>query len=414
MIVRINFPPVKQTLPRTITLMDNQMNICPHFGECGGCRFQDLPYRLQLERKEERCRALRDETCLQVELRPIVPSPRVYYYRNKMEFTFGEENGRLVCGLHRRDRNRSIFQLEHCLISSPEIGPITAAVAAWARESGLPAYHPYRHRGFWRNLVIRESKSSGDFLVNLVTSSQGDLDREGFLAALDRRPASDRIGTVLHTVNDSLSNAVIPQDWEVLKGAPFLEETIAILTFRILPFSFFQVNPAIMEIFYRELLSVLRLTGREKILDIFSGSGAIGLVLSGEADSILGIELDPEAVANARINARKNGLENLDFREGKAARVLAENRHHWPGQFDLVIVNPPRSGISKKIAKRLRELAPERIVYSSCNPETFFPQVELLAETHRPTILQPFDFFPHTPHLEMLAVFERLDPPNNT
>lgn len=393
--------------------MDNPPKICPHFGECGGCRFQDLPYRLQLEKKEARCRALREESGLPAELLPIVPSPRVYYYRNKMEFTFGDERGRVVCGLHRRDGRHSIFQLTECLISSPEVGPIVEAVAAWARQSGLPAYHPYRHQGYWRNLVIRESKSAGTLLVNLITSSQGELNREGFLKALDRRPAGGRISSVIHTVNDSLSDAVVPQSWTVLRGEPFLEETISGLVFRVLPFSFFQVNPAIMEIFYPQLKGILRLKGTEKILDIFSGSGAIGLILSREAESILGIELDPEAVANARLNAERNGLDNLDFLEGKASRVLAENRRHWPGRFDLVIVNPPRSGISKKIAKRLRELAPKRIVYSSCNPETFFPQVDLLAETHRPTLLAPFDFFPHTPHLEMLAVFERLDPPSN-
>ncbi len=394
--------------------MNNPPEICRHFGVCGGCRFQDLPYQLQLEKKEERCRNLRDEAEIEAELRPIIPSPRVYAYRNKMEFSFGEEGGELVCGLHRRDRKRSVFQLEECPISSPVIGPIVKAITAAARDSGLPAYDPYRHQGFWRNLVIREGKFTGGFLVNLVTTSAGEPDAAKILSTLDCLPEKDRIISVIHTVNDSLSNAVIPQSWKTLRGEPFLEEKLAGLTFRILPFSFFQVNPAIMEIFYRELKNVLGLRGKEKILDIFSGSGAIGLVLSREAESILGIELDPEAVANARLNARENGLENLDFREGKAARILAENRHHWPGRFDLVIVNPPRSGISKKIAKRLRELEPDRIVYSSCNPETFFPQVELLAEVYRPTVLQPFDFFPHTPHLEMLAVFERLDPPNNT
>lgn len=388
--------------------MDKPAKICRHFGECGGCRFQDIPYDLQLQQKEDRCRLLRDQAGLETELRPIVPSPGIHYYRNKMEFTFGDENGRLACGLHRRDQNRSIFQLSECLISSPDVGPIVEAVTAWARQSGLSAYHPYRHQGYWRNLVIRESKFSGGLLVNLITSSQGELDQEGLLADLESQPFGARISSVLHTINDSLSNAVIPQSWTTLKGEPFLDETISGLIFRILPFAFFQVNPAIMEIFYREMKDILRLEGREKILDIFSGSGAIGLVLSREAESILGVELDPEAVANGRFNAERNGLGNLDFLEGKAARVLAENRHQWPGRFDLVIVNPPRSGISKKIAKRLRELAPDRIVYSSCNPETFFSQVELLAETHRPTILLPFDFFPHTPHLEMLAVFERL------
>lgn len=395
-------------------MMNNPNQICRHFGECGGCRFQDVPYGLQLRDKEERCRSLRDEAGIETEILPIIPSPQILHYRNKMEFSFGEEGGETVCGLHRREKKRSVFPVRQCLISSPDTGPIVEAVELFARRSGLPPYDTYRHHGFWRNLVIRESKSGGELLVNLVTSSRGELDRGKFLSALDRLPAGGRIASVIHTVNDSPSNAVIPENWENLRGDPFLEERLAGLTFRIPPFAFFQVNPAIMEVFYRELKDILRLTGRERILDIFSGSGAIGLVLSGQAESILGIEIDPEAVANGRFNARINRAENLSFLQGKASRVLAENRRRWPGCFDLAVVNPPRSGISKKIAKRLRELNPERIVYSSCNPKTFFPQVELLAETHRPAILQPFDFFPHTPHLEMLAVFERLDPPNNT
>ena len=388
--------------------MNNPPPICRHFGECGGCRFQDLPYETQLREKEARCRALREEAGLEAEILPIVPSPRIFRYRNKMEFTFGEDGGEVVCGLHRRGPRRSVFPLRECLISPAGTGSIVGAMVEFARNSGREAYDPYRHRGFWRNLVIRESKSSGELLVNLVTTSAGEPDREAFLSALDGSEAGDRIATIIHTVNDSLSNAVVPQGWKTLRGEAFLEERIAGLTFRISPFSFFQVNPAMMEVFYRRLNEILGLEGREKILDVFSGSGAIGLVLAGEAESILGIELDPEAVENARLNARRNRKENLSFLEGKASAVLAENRRRWPGRFDLVIVNPPRSGISKKIARRLLELGAPRIVYSSCNPETFFPQAGLLAELYRPATLQPFDFFPHTPHLEMLAVFEKL------
>jgi len=391
--------------------MNSPTQICRHFGECGGCRFQDLPYQSQLREKESLCRRLQDEAAIETPIRPIIPSPRIFHYRNKMEFSFGEESGETVCGLHRRDRRRSIFPVSECLISSPDTGTIVSAAAAFSRRAGTPAYDPYRHRGFWRNLVIRESKSAGVFMVNLVTSSQGELDREGFLSALGEIPAGDRIASVIHTVNDSPANAVVPEKWAVLRGEPFLEEKISGLTFRIPPFSFFQVNPAIMETFYRELKEFLALGGREKILDVFSGSGTIGLVLAEGAESILGIEIDPEAIVTARFNARLNRKDNLSFRQGQAARVLAENRRLWPGRFDLVIVNPPRSGISKKLARRLLELRPERIVYSSCNPRTFFPQAGLLADLYRPVILQPFDFFPHTPHLEMLAVFQRFDTP---
>ena len=381
--------------------------ICRHFGECGGCRLQDREYPLQLREKDERCRKLLQNSGIKGAMQSIVPSPRPFYYRNKMEFTFYHDGGELVCGLHRRDKSRSVFQLQECLIFSEDIPLIMATVIEYARKSGLPAYHPYRHQGFWRNLVVREGKFTGQIMVNLVTSSKGDFDEDAFREAFDGLPTKKRIVSLIHTVNDSLSNAVIPERVSILMGESFFEEKVFSLFFRILPFSFFQVNPFILEVFYRKLHTVLNLQGRETILDIFCGSGTLGLVLSSRARSILGIELDEAAVENARSNARLNRIGNLTFIAGKASRVMVENRDHWPGKFDLVVVNPPRSGISKKVVKRILEINPERVVYSSCNHKTFFVQAALLLDRYNLETVQPFDFFPHTPHMELLAVFRR-------
>ena len=383
------------------------MMVCKHFGECGGCRFQDREYSLQLEEKDATYRRLLADSGIKTDLREIIPSPQPFYYRNKMEFTFYHDGGELVCGLHRRDKNRSVFQLEECLLFSEDIPIIMNAVMEFARKRGLPAYHPYRHQGFWRNLVVREGKFTDQIMVNLVTSSDGDFDEDNLRAALDGLPTKNRIVSLIHTVNDSLSNAVIPERVTILTDSSFLEENVFNLSFRIPPFSFFQVNPFIMNVFYPELHRVLDLQGSENILDLFCGSGTIGLVLSSRANSILGIELDEVAIENARSNARLNRIENLTFITGKASKVMVENREDWPGRFDLVVVNPPRSGISKKVVKRILEINPERVVYSSCNPKTFFSQAEWLLERYHLETVQPFDFFPQTPHMELLAVFRR-------
>lgn len=381
--------------------------ICKHFGYCGGCRFLDQEYSLQLRKKNEHCRELLLDSGIKTKLSEIIPSPQPLYYRNKMEFTFYHDGGELVCGLHRRDKNRSVFQLEECLLFSEDISFIMTAVMEFARKSGQTAYHPYRHQGFWRNLVVREGKFTDQIMVNLVTSSDGDLDEDDLREALNGLPTKKRITSLIHTINDSLSNAVIPEQVTVLNGSSFLEENVFNLSFRIPPFSFFQVNPFIMNEFYPKLHRILNLKGSENILDLFCGSGTIGLVLSSRANSIVGIELDKVAIENARSNALINRIENLTFITGKASKVMVENRSHWPGKFDLVVVNPPRSGISKKVVKRILEINPERVIYSSCNPKTFFQQAEWLLERYHLEAVQPFDFFPQTPHMELLAVFVR-------
>lgn len=379
--------------------------ICKHFGTCGGCRFQDRDYQTQVVEKNSYCQELLLEAGIKTELKEVIPSPLPFYYRNKMEFTFYHEGEDLVCGLHRNDKSRSVFQIEECPIFSRDLPIIMDAVMDFAQRTGLPAYHPYRHQGFWRNLVVREGKFTGQIMVNLVTSSQGKINQGAFRDTLIGLRTNKRIASLIHTVNDSLSNAVIPERVTVIEGQSFLEEKVFNISFRIPPFSFFQVNPFILEIFYPELHNILDLQGKENILDVFCGSGTIGLVLSARAKSILGIELEEAAVENARSNAGINRIKNLVFIAGKASRVMAENRNHWPGTFDIVIVNPPRSGISKKEAKRILEIGAERVVYSSCNPKTFFSQAELLLDHYQLKMVQPFDFFPQTPHLELLALF---------
>ncbi|MDP8214882.1 MAG: 23S rRNA (uracil(1939)-C(5))-methyltransferase RlmD [Candidatus Euphemobacter frigidus] len=381
--------------------------ICRHFGICGGCRFQDLDYSLQLRKKEGQCRELLRDSKIKADLKTIIPAPRLSYYRNKMEFTFSQDREELVCGLYRRDSKRGVFQLRECRIFSEDAPLIMEAITEFARKSALLAYHPYRHRGFWRNLIIREGKFTDQIMVNLVTTSQEEIDEDSLAELIGGLPTRKKIVSLIRTINNSHSNAVIPEHFSVIRGEAFLEERIDGINFRIFPFSFFQVNPSILSTFYYELKGILDPAGNEKILDVFCGIGMIGLVLSRRAASITGIELDEATVENARINAGMNRVHNLEFLPGKAASVLLEHRHNWHQRFHLAILNPPRSGISKKVIKRIIEIDPERIIYSSCNPGTFFTQARMLLDNYRLVSVQPFDFFPHTPHMELLALFEQ-------
>jgi len=380
---------------------------CRHFGLCGGCSYQDVPYPAQLAAKESRCRELLAPFLQGISCAPIVGSPSPFYYRNKMEFTFGfTGEGLPALGLHCRDNPRNVFPLEECPIFSRRLERILPAVSDFVAGLDREPYRIRGHTGFWRNLVVRETKFTGQVLVNLVTVSAPELDVAPLVRVLEAALPGEGL-SVIHTLSDSPSNAVIPDKVIRLLGPGELEEEIDGRTFHIPPFSFFQVNPSAIRLFYRCLGEIPALSGHEEVLDLYCGTGPLGVVLAGMAGGVTGIELDPAAVATARINCRLNGVSNADYVVGDARKVLLEHRQHWRGRFGLVAVNPPRSGLSKKVIKRILELEPGVILYSSCNPNTFAPQAELLLESYRLEYVRPFDFFPHTPHLELLAVFAR-------
>jgi len=386
----------------------DSMPICRHFGTCGGCRSQDIPYPLQLKKKETQCRELLSDYLEESALAPIVGSPSPIYYRNKMEFTFGtDENGKLACGLHMRQNSRRVFELFECLIFSPHTTPVMTAVRKFRRDYNLEPYNCRRHTGFWRNLVLRETKFTGRLMVNLVTTSAAEVDTSRLLEYLRSELPPDIKLSLLHTINDDPADAVKPGKFNFFSGDEWLDEEIDGLTFRIPPFSFFQVNPEAIKVFYRELKKLPWLEDNTRVLDIFCGTGPLGIVLAGISGQVTGIELDPYAVETARLNCRLNGVENSRYIIGDARKILLANRETWQSRFNLVVVNPPRSGLSKKVIKRILEIAPPTILYSSCNPKTFALQAGAILEQYDLVYARPFDFFPHTPHLELMTVFKR-------
>ncbi len=384
----------------------DKKQLCRHFGICGGCRWQDVPYDEQLNRKRESILHLMRETKITAEVHKI-HSSSPWFYRNKMEFTFSEEEGELICGLHRRDNKRKVFNLHECLIFSPIAGMILFSIRQWAQAKGYLPYNKFSHRGFLRHLLVRETKFTGEVMVALVTTSENVLDTEGFVNTLLALPLDKKISSVQWVLNDSFGDAVIFQKTELIYGDPFITEKIGHLKFRIYINSFFQTNPAGVGSLYSAIKTNASLSGKEKVLDLYSGIGSIALFLADKAGFVWGVEVVEGAVKNAEENARINGIKNVSFVNADVRKFLANAG--LQGKIDRVVVNPPRSGLSRKVKQRLLKVEAPFIFYSSCNPHTLFADLKELSDSGKYSVefLIPFDFFPHTPHIEVLAVLKQ-------
>jgi 23S rRNA (uracil1939-C5)-methyltransferase len=368
-----------------------------------GAPWQVLPYERQLEVKQaqvsdalERIGKLRDYT-----LEPIVPAIDTWRYRNKLEYSFGTDpGGRLICGFHAAGRWDEIVELEDCLLASERGNQVRERVVEWCRAAGLTAYDRRSGEGLLRNLVVREGRRTGQFQVRLVTSP-GELDRDG-LAALAGPDTS-----VLWTRLDSAGETTQGGETEVLAGETKLEEELAGIRLRMSPQAFLQTNTEMAERLYGVAVEYAQLGGFERVYDLFCGIGTIGLVLAPRVAEVWGLEIVEEAVADAIANARLNEVENARFFAGDVRLALRE-LVSTAGRPDVLIVDPPRAGLSQKVVRRMIETAPKRIVYVSCNPTTLAPNAAQLTEAgYALTRLRPVDMFPQTPHIECVAAFER-------
>lgn len=395
--------------------------LCRHFGECGGCSTQNLPYPEQLRLKKEKLESLLSG--LWTEPVSIHPSPDLFYYRNKMEFSFtrwmkmtqdGHKEIAESLGLKRRGKWDRALDLEECLLLSPEAPGLLAAVRKWAREEALPYYDLRRHEGFLRHLVVREGKNTGQRMAVLVTS-EGELSpsqKEGFVkAVLSSYPAS----TVLWGINRKVSDVATADCLEVLYGPGFMEEKLELslspeappsfLVFRISPYSFFQTNT----LGAQKLYSIIReWAGRgERAADLYCGCGGISLAVAGLFKEVTAVESVESAVSDARFNSRLNGIGNVEFVCSKVEDFLPGLLERGPGP-STVILDPPRAGIHPKVLKglldfpaRCREF--ESLIYVSCNPRAFSDDLKALAGYYKIDKIEAVDLFPHTDHFEVIC-----------
>ncbi|HPW17336.1 MAG TPA: 23S rRNA (uracil(1939)-C(5))-methyltransferase RlmD [Candidatus Aminicenantes bacterium] len=384
---------------------------CRHFGACGGCAFQHLDYATQLELKERHLRRTLDEAGLPnaaAAVGPIAGSPDLYAYRNKMEFAFGEKHGALALGLRekaasgRRTYRRTLPLLE-CPIFGPAVERVFPVLAEFAREHRLEGFEPATGRGQLRHLVLREAKRTGELMAALVTAGNGDAGLDALAGRLAE--AAPGLRSFVHVANSRGSDLVEFERTTLVAGAPFIEERLAGLSFRIYPPSFFQTNTAGAELLYRRLREAAPMTKASRVLGLYCGSGAIELSIAGSVERVTGIDSSPANVANAVENALVNRIDNVEFVPGTVEALLAEPRRE---PADIVIVDPPRAGLTGKALRRVVALGVPAVVYVSCNPASLARDLRGFVEAgYRIASLSPFDFFPHTPHLETLAVLTR-------
>ncbi len=377
--------------------------ICRHFGECGGCAFQDIDYPEQLKLKKKGLEELITSYGLKTELKPFNFYEN-WFYRNKMEFTFAKDE-RIICGLYGRNdtfKKRRIIDIKECLIFSPEAGKILAAVKGFFEMQGYPVYDKWRHRGFLRNLILRQTRFTHQIMLGLVTTGVFSLNKEGLVKYLSALELEGKIMSIYWIINDSLSDAVVFEKKELIYGEPFITETLGDFTFYIGIDSFFQVNSLGIKDLYSKVRDYAQLTGREKVLDLFCGLGCIGLYLAKSADFVWGVEINPRSVELAFKNAQVNNIKNISFLNAEVKSFLSLNRTFYK-DIDVLTLNPPRAGISAKVRRQILRLKPKGIFYSSCNPQSLLRDLKDLSASYKIDFLEPFDFFPHTPHLECLA-----------
>jgi 23S rRNA (uracil1939-C5)-methyltransferase len=380
---------------------------CKHYPACGGCRFQDLAYDVQLEQKQAWVRdaLVRLGGVADPPLEEILPcEPEIFHYRNKMEYSFAPGPEGPVLGLHKAGRWDEVIDTEECWLTTDVGNGIRDAVRRWAREEGLPAYSQEDNTGYLRHLVIREGRNTGQALVQLVTAPGEKFDQGYFVDVLRRFP---EVRSVHWSINDTPAE-VTNLPTRLLWGEEWIEERLCGLTFRLRSNAFLQTNTAMAEKLYALASDAAKLTGDETVWDLYCGIGTIGLSLAKDALTVWGIEVSEESVACALENAELNAITNAAFFAGNVGQVVEELLER-SGPPDVVVVDPPRAGLAGKALKRLGAIGAPRLVYVSCNPTTLAGDVKVLREEYGYELLhaRPVDMFPHTPHVETVALLEK-------
>src|SRR5215213_5486651 len=374
--------------------------VAPH----PGAPWQVLPYERQLAEKESQVR----EALSRIggfddpPVEPIVPAEQRLRYRNKLEYSFGmDEDGELVLGFHRPGRFDLIDDVEDDILASERINEVRQAVKGWCREEGLTAWDRETQTGVLRNLVVREGRRTGQVQARIVTSPGAEF-RVAELAAAT--PADSFLWTQAEGVAETTRGG----STKAVKGPAVLEEELSGLRFRISPDAFFQTNTEMAETLYGAAAELAALSGREKVLDLFCGIGTIALALALDSAEVWGVELVEEAVSDAIEKAKLNGIDNTSFFAGDVRLVMRELLER-SGSPDVIVVDPPRAGLSQKVGRRIIEAEAQRIVYVSCNPTTLAPNARQLVDDggYELKTVRPVDMFPQTPHIECVALLER-------
>lgn len=385
--------------------------VCPHFADCGGCTYQNLSYEEQLHLKETQVKELLDGAIrdfgYEYVFEGIKESPNHYDYRNKMEFSFGDEvkDGPLALGMHKRGSFYDIVTVDGCRLTDGDFRKILRATLDYFTELGTPFYRKLQHTGYLRHLLVRKAARTGQILVSLVTTSQMDADLEGWKETLLKLPLEGSFAGILHTTNDSLADVVQSDRTEVLYGEEYFYEELLGLRFRISTFSFFQTNSLGAEVLYDTARSYVGDTKDQVIFDLYSGTGTIAQMLAPVAKKVIGVEIVEEAVKAAGENAKLNGLTNCEFIAGDVLKML-DTISDRP---DFIVLDPPRDGIHPKALKKIIDYGVDRMIYISCKPTSLARDLEMLqGYGYRVERACCVDMFPWSANVETVVLLSKL------
>lgn len=381
--------------------------VCAHFGQCGGCSILSVPYEKQLEIKAEQVLKLFEEQDISgFEFLGIEGSPDERVYRNKMEYTFGDEvkGGPLTLGMHKKGRHLDIITVDNCRLVDEDFIKVLTSTVEYFEQKNLPYYRINSHQGFLRNLVVRKGVNTNQLMVNIVTTTQEDFDMTEYKDMILNLGTKAEVVSILHTINDGLADAVNCDELRVLHGRDYIEEVVLGLRFKISPFSFFQTNTKGAEKLYTIAREFVGDHEGKVLFDLYSGTGTIGQVMASAAKQVYGIELIEEAVVAANQNAKLNGLDNCEFIAGDVAKVV-KNLEAKP---DLIVVDPPRPGVHKDAIRDISGFGANEIVYISCNPRTLVLDLKgFEAYGYKVEKVKLMDMFPNTPHVETVCLMSR-------
>lgn len=384
------------------------MEICKDSKVCGGCVYQGVPYGEQLANKAGEVRRLLEEKEIDYgALLPIEPAPDRFGYRNKMEYTFGdmEKGGLTTLGMHKKKHFMSIVTVDECQLVHDDFNQVLRAVLDFVTARGYSHYHKKTHKGLMRHLIVRCGVRTGELLVNVVTSSEEGFDEAGFVEMLRALPLESELIGILRTINDRLSDAVYCDELKILFGRDYYMEEVLGLRFKVSAFSFFQTNVAAVENLYSYALDLIDDFEGKTVFDLYCGTGTITQTLAKKAKKVIGIELVEEAVESAKANAALNGLDNCEFIAGDVFEVM----NSLADKPDVIVVDPPRVGISPDALDQIISYGVRQIVYISCNPKSLAHNLYYMQYYgYRVVSVKPFDNFPGTKHCEVVSLLQRV------
>lgn len=382
---------------------------CKHFGICGGCRYQNLSYEQQLDLKKRQVEELIEKNGLSFDIENIYGSPITEGYRNKMEFTFGDEekDGPLALGMHKKNSFYDIVTLEDCRIVDPDFNVLLQAILKYFKEKGETYFHKIRHEGFLRHLVMRRSVKTGDILINLVTTTQSRLDESEFVNMILSQKIDGKVVGILHTLNDNLADVVQSDETKTLYGQDYFYEYLYNMRFKISPFSFFQTNTLGAEVLYDQVREYVGETKDKLVYDLYTGTGTIAQMLAPVASKVVGVEIVEEAVEAAKKNAVDNHLDNCEFIAGDVLKVV-DNLTQKP---DILVLDPPRDGIHPKALRKIINFNVDEMVYVSCKPTSLMRDLLVFREAgYEVKRCCLVDMFPGTVHVETVVLLSHKKP----